>query len=184
MGACRTGVVMAVMVASVVGGPHQASAGETTSGRVRPGNAAIAALVHQAGEASPTFRRLVERIDAGDGLVVIREGRCKHGRRACLVTVTMAGTTRVLWITLDTRDTAPVLMGLIGHELQHALEVLAEPGVTTAIAMFAFYNRAADTQRGGPVFETQAAITAGETVLAEVRRQTRLASRRTASGEF
>jgi hypothetical protein len=46
-----------------------AGADEAAIGRVRSSNAAIAALIQQAGERSKTFRSLVEAINASDGIV-------------------------------------------------------------------------------------------------------------------
>jgi hypothetical protein len=62
------------------------------------------------------------------------------------------------------------LMASIGHELQHAVEVLSDPAVTDSHSMFFFYKRlSGDTGR----FETRAAIDAGLDVLAEVRAHSR-----------
>lgn len=162
-------VFAVLVVACLANAVRPVVAAEAVNGRVRTSNGGIAALVRQAHEQSRTFRSLVATINASDGIVFIEPGRCKHGRRACFVTVTMAGHTRVLWVKLDTRGADQELMGLIGHELQHTVEVLAAPRVNSPIAMYAFYSQQADTQRGGPVFETQAAIQAGESVRAEVR---------------
>lgn len=59
------------------------------------------------------------------------------------------------------------MMGSVGHELQHAVEVLGNPAITSTIAMHLFYLRKG--HRVGDVFETAAAIRAGNDVRAEVR---------------
>ncbi len=54
--------------------------------RVRAnGDALIAALLLEAPRRSATFRRLVDAIDASDGIVYVERGTCLHGVQACLV---------------------------------------------------------------------------------------------------
>jgi hypothetical protein len=60
-------------------------------------------------------------------------------------------------------------MATIGHELRHALEILAEPSVRTAEQAYLFYAREAATSRD--VFETRAAIQAGFAVEQELARR-------------
>jgi hypothetical protein len=57
----------------------------------------------------------------------------------------------------------------LGHELRHALEVLAEPSVTTGVGMFHLYRHNGAVQ--GEVFETEAAIEAGHAVYNELKRR-------------
>jgi hypothetical protein len=57
-------------------------------------------------------------------------------------------------------------MGSIGHELQHAVEVLSTPDVTDTATMYRFYEREGRRVFGG--FETEAAIRAGQNVRAEL----------------
>lgn len=60
------------------------------------------------------------------------------------------------------------LMGSVGHELRHAVEVLDNPKVTSTTAMYFFYER--EGRRVFAGFETDAAVQAGNAVRAEVRR--------------
>jgi hypothetical protein len=126
-------------------------------------------VLHRASEQSATFRRLVETINASDGTVYVKEGKCRFGVQACLVTVTMAGANRYLWVKVDTRKGDWDLMASIGHELQHALEVLSDRTVTSGFAMYHFYLREG-THSMGWAFETEAAIEAGNAVSTEVRK--------------
>jgi hypothetical protein len=59
-------------------------------------------------------------------------------------------------------------MALLGHELRHALEVLAEPSVRTGAGMFNLYRRNGAAQR--ETFETKAAIVASDAVYRELKR--------------
>ena len=56
----------------------------------------------------------------------------------------------------------------VAHELRHALEVLSDPTVTNADAMYFFYRREGSMR--GAAFETRAAIDAGNAVRRELRK--------------
>jgi hypothetical protein len=59
-------------------------------------------------------------------------------------------------------------MGSIGHELQHALEVLSDRSVKDAASFFLFFSRVAENSFG--TFETRAAVNAGSMIRREVGR--------------
>ena len=136
--------------------------------RVRDnGDPSIAALIHEATGRSATFRRLVETIDATDGIVYVEHGKCRRGAQAYLVlTVTVAGPHRVLRIVVNTRRDPTTVMAAIGHELRHAVEVLNDRAVTSSRAIYFFYQREGTTEGGR--FETAAAVQAGSRVLDEL----------------
>jgi hypothetical protein len=136
--------------------------------RVRTHSLVIASLIQQATKRSATFRRLVETISASDGIVYVNEGDCGHGVRTCLAAVVTAGPNRIIRVQVDTGKADWDLMGSIGHELRHAVEVLSNPKVTNNAAMYHFYSR---TGRRATVssFETDAAVEAGNAVRSEVR---------------
>ena len=162
------GVVMAGLMGT--GRTVMAADGDAPGmSRVRSSNPTILALIDQASEQSKTFRGLVETINAGDAVVYVEEGACGHSVRACFRAVSMAGATRMLWVVVDTRKANWDLMGSIGHELRHTIEVLGERGVTSSSAMFMFYSRVGK-HGTGKTFETAAAVEAGDTVRSEVRK--------------
>jgi hypothetical protein len=137
------------------------------------GNPSIGLLLQEGAEHSATFRRLVETIDATDGLVYVEHGRCGHQVRACLaLTVHVAGPHRMLRIVVDPRRDHDELLAAIGHELQHAIEALSDPHVTDDHTIYNFFSRLAPTDNGR--FETTAAIDVGLDVFAELRAASRL----------
>lgn len=142
--------------------------------RVRTHSPALARMIEEATKRSTTFRALVETINASDGIVYVHEGDCGRGVRACLATVVAAGPNRILRVKVDTRKADWDLMGSIGHELRHALEVLGDPTVTSDAAMYFFYSRTA-RRSTEYAFETKAAVAAGNAVRSEVRRPWRVA---------
>jgi hypothetical protein len=139
--------------------------------RVRTTSPIIATLIQHATEHSQTFRDLVQAINASDGIVYIEEGACGNGRRSCFVNVTKARPDRMLWVMLNVRGVDCDLMGSIGHELQHTIEVLGNPQVTNFATMYSFYAQEADDRY--LAFETLAAKRIGEAVRAEVREKDR-----------
>jgi len=155
-----------------VGSPGLATSGQAANGHVRSGNPAIAMLIQRASERSNTFRSLLERIKASNGIVYIEQGTCGHGMRSCLVKVTLAESIRILWVMVDTRGDDCSLMASIGHELQHTVEVLNNPKVTSTAALYFFYRDQADAGRS-PAFETIEAKLIGEAVRSEVRQRYR-----------
>jgi hypothetical protein len=133
-------------------------------GRVLSENPAIAALIRGATERSTTFRRLMETIAATDGLVYVEEGKCGNSVRACLLlSVQPSGPFRLLRVFVNSRGAADCdLMGSIGHELQHAIEVLHDPHITDLASAYSFFDREGPTGSGR--FETPAAIHVGNRV--------------------
>jgi hypothetical protein len=140
--------------------------------RVRSsGDATVTTLLHDASERSATFRHLVETIGHTNGLVYVDPGKCKPGFAACLVmSVTVSGPNRLLRVLVDTSRKPPEAMASIGHELQHAIEALSEPGVTNGALLYGFFERLAGspTATGQLEFETDAAVRAGDLILHEI----------------
>jgi len=149
---------------------------ETTGGRipkVRSHNPELADVIRRAADASATFRRLIATIDGTDGLIYVDDGKCGHGVSACLLlAVQVAGPFRVLRIKVDARRLDCALSAQIGHELQHAIEILSDPHVTDGVSAYSLLERIAP---GGPIsdrgrFETAAAVRAGLDVRREACR--------------
>jgi hypothetical protein len=136
--------------------------------RLRAVGSTLALIVIQATARSSTFGQLVQAIGKTDGIVYVEYGHCGHGVRACLPAITAAGANRIVRVRVDKNKADWDLMGSIAHELQHAVEVLGNPAVTSTRAMHFFYER--EGRLIGNVFETAAAIRAGNDVRAEARR--------------
>ena len=173
----RSGISTTVVIAVLLSG--SAAAGSNVSivagrssdtafrTRVRGANARLDAVIAEAITRSQTFRRLVDRIVATDGIVYIAEGECGQGVRACLLTtVTIAGPNRLLRIAVDPRKSDEELIGSIGHELQHALEVLSNHYVRSSSA--AILRLKEMCSACGLRFETDAAVRAGDAIRAEL----------------
>ena len=100
----------------------------------------------------------------------VEAGSCGHGVRAFLkMWMETVGPNRFLRIAIDRRKKEPdaEVMGLIGHELQHAVEALSESAVTDGVTLYNFFDRLAPAGNGR--FETTAARHAGDDVENELR---------------
>ncbi len=168
----RSRHLLRVLVAMVLTAAGAVRASAEDIPRVRSSHPFIRGVIDEAIEASPTFRKVVAAIAATDGIVYVEEGVCRHGVRACLsLSVTPSAGFRFLRVLVDvhsasTRQARQDLMGTIGHELWHALEVLGDPTLTTTAAVFQFYAREAPTVR--EAFETKAAVSIGHGIRREV----------------
>ena len=183
--------VAAVVMAVVLGWTSHAAATESsaavasqdaitgTNARVRGLSPRLVAIITEATAQSKTFRGLVDRIGNTDGIVFVAEGQCGHGVRACLLhAVTIAGPNRLLWILVDPRRTNREAMRSIGHELQHAVEVLDEPSVRSTDAIYRLLLRIDGDRDSAGRFETEAATRAGEAVSRDLRKSAAAGKRR------
>lgn len=175
-----TGAVATVLAIAVVGCASAAAATEsgddaagrqtltTSDARVRGASDRLTAVIREAAAGSPTFRGVVDQIGHTDGIVYVMDGGCKRGLHACLLlAMSVMGPHRVLWIHIDPRKADRDLMGSIGHELQHALEVLSHRNIRSGSAMTLLYKKEASNDGGH--FETDAAIKIGNAVRAELQ---------------
>lgn len=178
----RRSVAAAMMIAAFVAidraegaenNPAAAAAVSAPISRVRSADPAIGTLIRDAAERSRTFRGLLDAIEASDGIVYVSAGRCGDGNaRACLVhQVSVAGPNRILKIRVDPDQSDVNLMGSVGHEFRHAIEVLSEPTVTSDVGIMLFYRQHGMLLKG--VFETDAAVETGLAVRTELRRTLR-----------
>jgi hypothetical protein len=137
--------------------------------RVRSQDPSITKLLEQAMTHSPTFKRLVANVEASNGIVYVQSGPCRRRVVACLpIWMTSSGGNRFVRILVDREriDSDRQLLGAIGHELKHAIEVLSDRFVTNSVKMYLFYRRYAPT--AGERFETLEAARAGMAVEREL----------------
>jgi hypothetical protein len=164
--------IRVVLIASVCGlaPPARAGSDDPAIARVRSSDPSLAALIDRAAARSATFQRLVASIEGGHGIVYVEAGTCSHGVHACLkMWMKTVGPNRFLRIAIDSSKIGSDAerMGLIGHELQHAVEALSESGVTDSVSLYNFFSRLAPTDASR--FETTDALRAGDTVQREMR---------------
>ena len=135
---------------------------------VRPTSLAGRELIQTGMAQSATFRRLVHRIEASDVIVYVQlEPGLPTGVGGVLEFMAAGGDVRFLRISLGRQFQRPILVALLGHELQHAVEVAEAPGVRSATQLEALY-RSIGHPVGRHRYDSVAARFAGQTVRDEL----------------
>jgi hypothetical protein len=131
----------------------------------------LQALIERGIAVSATFRRLVNELNATDVFVHVRSARMGDGFRGYLVhQVIEANGFRYLRIAVDSRGAEVRVIGLLAHELQHALEVARVPEVGRSINIETFFEKIDDHScRNARCFETAAAIRIQHDVTADMQ---------------
>jgi hypothetical protein len=166
--ACRAALIVVALWGT--GSPSEASA-EETSPSIRSESPIVRSAIARATERSATFRRLIESLEATDGLIYIIEGQCPRGVGACLhMSVGIAGPRRILRILVNPRwFPGCQMVQAIAHELQHAMEALADRNVRTSMGLYRLFERIGPT--GSGTFETLDALDMGAIVAREACRK-------------
>jgi hypothetical protein len=95
-------------------------------------------------DGAPTCRGLIDTIESSTTIVIVRVGYCKAIAgiaSSCLHFMADAGEFRYLRITLDPVLRGDTLVGMLAHELQHAVEIIRAPDVTDSHSLRALYTR-------------------------------------------
>jgi hypothetical protein len=136
--------------------------------RVRPYDGRSAALFLEGMRRSETFRALVDQIEARDVIVYLQmEPSLDDSLAGMLTWLTATPHFRYVRVSLNPALNTETVIAVLGHELQHALEVATEPSIIDADSLSGFYERTGirmSTHDNG--WDTVAARTKGR----EVRR--------------
>ena len=139
--------------------------------RVRPANKRVETLLSAGMAGSATFRDLVRRVEASDVIVYVEVRRgLRAGTGASTSFVAASATHRYLRVRLSADLTRDVQVALLGHELQHVVEVAGAPGVRSPETLRDFYRRSG-LRTGPDSYDSVAARQAGYQVRAELRQQ-------------
>ena len=133
-------------------------------------------LAREGCRGSATFRGLVRRIEELRGFVYVRSRvtlpATTEGVLQYRIQVTPDGS-RCLWIFVKRDRLSIYRVGVLGHELQHAIEVLENPSVQSADDIERLFRRQRPAS-DGQIFETDAALAAGDRVVSDLtKRQSR-----------
>jgi hypothetical protein len=142
--------------------------------RVRATDLALVDLIQRGYARSATLRGLIDRLEAADWLVFVQPGRCPDRVMVgCLIHFVGAFEGRPylrLLISTDGRHIDQVIATL-AHELQHAIEVVTDGGVTDRASLIALGRRLAQGQyrtSRATIYETSEARRVGDAVLREL----------------
>jgi hypothetical protein len=134
-------VIPVTVLAGPDPGPPLQSYQANGAPRVRPHDKRAAALLVQALQVSATVRHLVDQLEHRQVVVYVQfENRLK-GRLAGSLTW-IAGTQhmRYVRVSINPELRGAAAVALLGHELQHALEVANEPSIVDDKSLNAFYR--------------------------------------------
>jgi hypothetical protein len=160
-------VLLTVLSAGIPSSP-------AASPHVRSTDARILQRLREGCSRSATFRKLVDQLEETSTIVYVERGVCAFGHfKACLPhSITLAGDIRFLRIIVEAGKDGTQELALIGHELQHALEIARAPNIRSGAdisELFRRIGRSPHCPQGTPeCYETSAALAAGDAVLREV----------------
>jgi hypothetical protein len=118
---------------------------------------------------SPTFARLVTRLERSDLIVYVQlMPQMPAGIEGRLVMLPRAHGTRYVRIQIGIQGSLTDAIALLGHELQHATELADAPDVIDIGGFVALYERIGQ-KSGWHQYETAAAQDAGRQVRTEMR---------------
>lgn|SRR5262245_14704632 len=160
------------VVVFVVASSAPATAASDDSGsaftRLRSTARPMIDLLHAGAVRSPTFRRLADQLERSDLIVYVEPSRKVDG--GYLRFATVAGHRR--WVQVLVNPDRPInqILAMIGHELQHAVEISEAPTVVDEATMAGFYRRIGVKSCRGTrtCYETEAAQVTGATVFREL----------------
>ena len=139
--------------------------------RVRTDSRYLRLVVASGIERSPTFRRIVDRLEQSDVIVEVQCGHFTGSQRAGR-TVLLSANANVRYVLVEVAcwaTTGPSLH-MIGHELRHALEIAEAPWVVDGPTLSQLYQNIGFPTLGTAAretfgeFETENALEAGERV--------------------
>jgi hypothetical protein len=131
----------------------------------------LADLIADAVHVSPTLRRLVDRVEASDVLVYLMFDRSPFPSAAGHISLLAAVPgARYLRISLDRRYAGAQRLALLGHELQHAVEIADAPWVTDHQGVASLYRSIGFRSDNGhdDCYDSRLAIETGRQVQREV----------------
>jgi hypothetical protein len=170
-------VLLAVCLTHLVLPPTTSA--QTTLSGVRSMDADVVRALLRALAISPTVRSLVVTLEHSDLIVHAVAGtHLPRGVAGMLQFATAAGGYRYVRITLDASLSSDQMVAMLGHELQHAVEVARAPSIVDVESFRRFYRAAGDAcGSGSERYDTPAAREVGYRVLTEIRQPTVRASR-------
>ena len=158
-----------VLSTSLALAPFDASAALDSPYRhVRSQDRAVRQLLERGFTHSLTFRNLMARLERSDVIVYVQEVAWLPGAiDGRMMMLSAAHGQRYIRIQVVRHGAPDDDAALIGHELQHAIEVAEEAGVTDQATLTALYERIG-THGGHHVYDTLAAREVGRTVRREL----------------
>jgi hypothetical protein len=138
--------------------------------RIRPTDQRLGEILRDGAERSPTLRKLVELIEAGNVVVYLEaEPNLRGSLLGALTWIGANDTFRFVRAAIKVRPKSNALVASIAHELQHVVEVVNAPWVNDDKTLRALYNDIGKrTSVSEDVWDTAAARWTTQQVLREL----------------
>ena len=162
-------VVLSVLVASSAA--FAGGKGPTGEVRLRPQDSRLELVLKEGAARSATFKALVDRIESSNVIVYVALNPImKSSLSGMLTWMTRAGDYRYVRASISTELTFDQMIATLGHELQHAVEVIEDETVVDEKSLVALYRRIGhQNSSAAPArWETTAAQQAGFRVRREL----------------
>lgn len=149
------------------GGPAQAIAAREH--HIRGLGALVREWIRIGASGSQTFNTLLDRLSTSDVIVYVAiVDRIPGGGSGQLSFITATKTVRYLRIELVRGGNTVELVSVLGHELQHAVEIADAPGVRDSRAMAVFYLLRSGIHAQGTRYDSVEARITGQRVRDEL----------------
>jgi hypothetical protein len=137
--------------------------------RVRAPETRVRSLLAYGFHRSPTFADLLVSLNRSDVIIYIESvmtlPRDVMGR---ITIVPFAGKDRYLRIQIRADLPRRDAIALLGHEMQHAMEIAGEPAARDALGLIKLYERIGHSSGGEHSYDTAAARDTGRRILGEM----------------
>jgi hypothetical protein len=157
-----------ILALTLVAASVPAPGGAPSFPHVRVQNERVARILTSALDRSPTLRRLVDTLDRSDVIVYVEvQPQLPRALPAGMIFVGAGAGMRYLRIVLNPVNTELIMLSMLGHELQHAVEVVSAPWVQSRETLAEHFSRIGTRSLNGTGYETEAARRAGRVVTHE-----------------
>jgi hypothetical protein len=169
-----TSLLAAFVVFAIPAAAPDRSAPDATAAsrnpRVRPYDGRSASLLLRGIERSTTLRLIVERLERSNVITYVEmQPALRQQLAGRMVWLTATGTARYVRISLNPELASETLVAVLGHELQHALEVAESPAIVDEASLETYYRKYGIQMRVHTSgYDTQAARDAGDLVRREL----------------
>lgn len=162
-------LAVSVIAAAPAPGEPARVAADPLGSHVRGATPDINALIARGATRSPTFKRLIEELNKSDVVVYLdTRATLPVGLEGRLMFMTAAGGVRYLHAQVAAGLGFESMIAVAGHELQHALEVAANPSVRCGDTMRTLYERIGIRVGAPDRYDTAEAQSTGRRVRAEL----------------
>jgi hypothetical protein len=141
----------------------------TRAPRVRSLSNDMADLVQRAAARSPTVAAMLKTIEASDVILLIDFRLDNALPRAVTTFVGVSGAVRYVRMVINPRLPPRLRMELLGHELQHVIEIASNPAIRDQSSMRVAFSAIGWMDGPNGPYETAAALLVERQVSAELR---------------